>query len=92
MALDPRIGSLVLCTCGSQAPGEPVLRAWDGHGWTAIPAVSLPVEGGTEITDADRQQLLLLGSPVANTVAGAVPVQVWTLTGSNWRRIDGPSS
>jgi hypothetical protein len=92
MALDPRIGALVLCTCGSPGPGEPILRAWDGHAWTPIPAVSLPVEGGTEVTDADRHQLLLLGSPVADTVTGAVPVQVWTLTGSAWQRIDGSTS
>jgi hypothetical protein len=36
--------------------------------------------------------VLLLGSPVANTVAGAVPVQVWTLVGSTWQRVDGPNA
>jgi hypothetical protein len=93
MALDPRIDALVLCTCSSTASGRrPALLVWDGHAWTSMTSGALPVEGGTEITDADRNELLLLGSPVANTVAGAVPVQVWTLIGSNWRRVDGANA
>jgi hypothetical protein len=93
LALDPRIGALVLCTCATPAAGGGhVLRVWDGHAWTLIASGALPVEGGTEITDADRHELLLLGSPMANTVAGAVPVQVWTLIGSNWQRVDAPDA
>ena len=89
IALDPRIGALVLCSCGSPTRAGAVLRVWNGRTWTALAPAVLPVEGGTEITDQDRHELLLLGSPMANSVPGAVPVQVWALVGSRWTRIDG---
>lgn len=91
MALDPMLGSLVLCACGSPVPPEPRVLSWDGSGWGSIAAEALPVEHGVEITDIDRGQLLLLGSSVADTQSGPQPVQVWALTGAAWRRIDRPS-
>jgi hypothetical protein len=92
MALDPMLGSLVLCACGSPVPPEPRVLSWDGSAWGSMLAEALPVEHGVEITDTDRGQLLLLGSPVADTQSGPQPVQVWALTGAAWRRIDRPST
>jgi hypothetical protein len=91
LALDPAIGSLVLCACGSSVPADPRLLQWDGSAWVLMGAGAIPVEHGVEITDVERRQLLLLGSPVADTQSGPQPVQVWTLTGSSWRRIDRPN-
>lgn len=92
MALDPAINSLVLCTCNSSGAGEPELLVWYRSGWISRTADRLPVEGGVEVTDTDRHQLLLLGSPAPGSASGAVPVEVWTLTGSTWQRIDRPAS
>ncbi|HEY8673323.1 MAG TPA: hypothetical protein VIM76_06145 [Candidatus Dormibacteraeota bacterium] len=91
MALDPATGSIVLCACGS-LPAEPRLLQWDGSAWESIAAGAIPVDHGVEITDAERHQLLLLGSPVADTQSGPQPVQVWTLSGSSWRRVDRPNT
>ncbi len=87
MALDPALGRLVLCTCASSVASEPALSVWDGAGWVAKVVAALPVQGGTAITDADRGDLLLLGSPVSATDAGGPRVQVWSLTGSSWDRL-----
>jgi hypothetical protein len=90
MALDPSLGRLVLCTCGYSEPSEPELAGWTGRSWVAMPSAALPVHGGVEVTDADRGQLLLLGSPISplsDTASNPVPVEVWVLTGSSWRRI-----
>jgi hypothetical protein len=92
MALDPAINSLVLCTCDSAVAGDPELLVWYRSGWISRTAARLPVEGGVEITDADRHQLLLLGSPPSATASAALPVEVWSLTGSTWTRIDRPGS
>jgi len=88
MALDPATGSLVLCSCGSSVPPQPELLRWDGSAWGSIAAGRPPVQLGVEVTDFGRGQLLLLGSPLADMQAGPLPVQVWALTGSTWRRID----
>ena len=87
MALDPSRGRLVLCTCGYSQPAEPELAGWTGRSWVAMPTASLPVRGGIEITDTDRGQLLLLGSPLAGATSNPVPVEVWLLSGSSWGRI-----
>ena len=86
MALDPAIGRLVVCACGTPPVRGSALFAWDGSDWTALPAGAPPVEGGTAITDYDRHQLLLFGIPRSATL----PVQVWSLTGSTWGRL-GPA-
>jgi hypothetical protein len=87
MALDPSLGRLVLCTCGYSAPAEPELAGWTGRSWVGMQAAALPVRGGIEVTDADRGQLLLLGSPPSDTASNRAPVEVWSLSGSSWRRI-----
>ncbi len=87
VALDPSLGRLVLCTCGYSSPSEPELARWTGSSWLAMPSAALPVRGGIEVTDADRGQLLLLGSPLSGAASGAGPVEVWMLSGSSWRRI-----
>ena len=91
MALDPAINSLVLCTCDTSAAGEPALLVWYRSGWISRAAGALPVAGGVEVTDSDRHQLLLLGSPAPGSASSAVPVEVWTLSGSTWERIDHPN-
>lgn len=91
MALDPASNSLVLCSC-SPGSGESGLLAWYRSGWISRKAARLPVLGGVEVTDADRHQLLLLGSQAPGGAPAAVPVEVWILTGSTWQRIDRPGS
>ena len=90
MALDPSLGRLVLCSCGYVEPQkpEPELSVWSGRNWAVMPIAHLPVQGGTVITDLDRGQLLLLGSPVLETASSPAPVQVWSLAGSSWHRLD----
>jgi hypothetical protein len=90
MALDPAIGRLVVCACGTPPVRGSALFAWDGSDWTALPAGAPPVEGGTAITDYDRHQLLLFGIPRSATLPVHSPVQVWWLTGSAWGRL-GPA-
>ena len=92
MALDPVLDALVLCTCVSPVPSEPELLQWNGSAWAATHAASLPIQGGVEVTDLDRHELLLLGAPSAAGSADSIQVQVWALTGSTWRRIDRPSA
>jgi hypothetical protein len=87
VALDPSLGRLVLCTCGYSSPSEPELARWTGSSWVAMLSAALPVRGGIEVTDADRGQLLLLGSPLSGAASGAGPVEVWMLSGSSWHRI-----
>jgi galactose oxidase-like protein len=87
LALDPALGKLVLCTCGYSQPSEPELTGWTGGSWLTLPSAALPVRGGIEITDADRGQLLLLGSPLSGAATGAGPVEVWSLNGSSWSRL-----
>lgn len=87
MALDPSLGRLVLCTCGYSEPSEPELAEWTGSSWQTVPSAPLPVRGGVEVTDADRGQLLLLGSPLSGGASNPVPVEVWAFSGSSWRRL-----
>jgi hypothetical protein len=92
MALDPAINSLVLCACDPSVSLEPKLLVWYRSGWISRAGGALPVDGGMEVTDADRHQLLLLGSPDPQGAAAAIPVEVWTLFGSTWHRLDHPGS
>jgi hypothetical protein len=92
MALDPGNDALVLCTCGSSVPSEPDLLQWNGSAWAPADAASLPIQGGVEVTDLDRHELLLLGAPSAAAPVNSIQVQVWALSGSAWRRIDRPSA
>ena len=92
MALDPAINGLVLCTCNAAVSRGSQLLVWYRSGWISRSTSPLPIEGGVEVTDADRHELLLLGSPPAGRASGAVPVAVWTLHGSTWQRIDWPAS
>jgi Galactose oxidase, central domain len=87
MALDPSLGRLILCTCGYSQPSEPELAGWTGRSWVEIPSATLPVRGGIEVTDADRGQLLLLGSPINGATSNPVPVEVWSFSGAGWRRL-----
>ena len=87
MALDPSVGRLILCTCGYSQPSEPELAGWTGRSWVTMAAAGLPVRGGVEVTDADRGKLLLLGSPLGSTTSNPGPVEVWSLSGSSWRRV-----
>ncbi len=87
MALDPAIDRLVLCACGASPTPEPALSMWDGTGWASLPAVPPPVVGGTEITDADRGELLLFGAPNTSGPSDRTPVEVWSLTRSTWSQL-----
>jgi len=91
IALDPASGRLVLCACLASAPAEPELTEWDGHGWVALHIKGIPVQGGIEVTDADHARLLLIGAPVSAPASNAMPLQVWSLMGSTWRRLDSPA-
>jgi hypothetical protein len=92
LALDPASGSLVLCSCGATTPPQSELLQWDGSSWGSISAGAPPVQLGVEITDIDRHQLLLVSSSVTDTQSGPQPVEVWSLTGSAWHRIDRPKT
>jgi hypothetical protein len=92
MALDPASNSLVLCSCAASGSDQSGLLVWYRSGWISRKAARPPFLGGVEVTDADRHQLLLLGSSAAGGAPAAVPVEVWTLTGSTWQRIDRPAS
>jgi hypothetical protein len=87
MALDPTINRLVLCSCGVSPTTEYELLAWNGTGWTLLSSAPLPFLGGAEVSDSDHHALLLVGPPPATTGSGALPVQVWSLTGSGWHRV-----
>lgn len=89
MAVNPSSGRLVLCACGTPAPAAPLFE-WEGSDWAALPAGPVAVDGGTAITDYDRHTLLLFGIPKSTTFPGRSPVEVWSLSGSTWRRL-GPS-
>jgi hypothetical protein len=80
MALDPPIGHLVLCACGAPASSNPPLWGWDGAGWVSLRSGPVPVMTGTAITDSDRGELLLFGTPASALQAGHTPVEVWQLT------------
>jgi hypothetical protein len=84
MALDPVLGRLVVCACGTPPAHGPALFAWDGSDWTALPAAAPPVVGGTAITDSDRDQLLVFGIPRSATLPGHSPVEIWSLSGTVW--------
>ena len=73
MALDPSIGHLVLCACDVTGVPEPELSVWDGSDWSPLPAGALPAVAGTEITDYDRNELLLFGTPRSGTASGQSP-------------------
>ena len=88
MALDPALGRLVLCACGLSATPQPELWEWDGGRWDPLHAAELPADSGTSISDADRGDLLLLGTP-KSAQSGQSPVDVWSLSGSTWRHLDG---
>jgi hypothetical protein len=92
MALDPATNSLVLCSCSSPESGESALLVWYRSGWISRTAIQPPVLGGVEVTDADRHQLLMLGSQSPGDAPTAVPAEVWTLTGSTWKRLDPPAA
>jgi Galactose oxidase, central domain len=88
MALDPAIDRLVLCACGTPPTRSPAVFAWSGSHWTATPAGPPPVDGATATTDPDRDQLLFFGTPRSGTLPGHSPVEVWSLTGATWHRLD----
>ncbi len=88
IALDPASGRLVLCTCLSSAPAEPELTEWDGNDWVALHVSGLPVQGGIEVADVDHARLLLIGAPISAPASNAMPLEVWSLAGSSWRRLD----
>jgi hypothetical protein len=90
MALDPALDRLVLCACGTPSASPPELFDWDGSDWAALPAGSPPVDGGTAITDSDRHELLIFGTPRSATRPDRSPVEVWSLRGSTWSRL-GPA-
>jgi hypothetical protein len=90
MALDPAIDRLVLCSCGEPAVPGTALTVWDGTDWAALPAGRLPVTDGTEITDSDRGELLLVGAAQSVAPSGEPPLEVWRLIGSTWSQL-GPA-
>lgn len=85
MALYPASERLVLCACDSPAGAD--LSAWRGNVWDPLPGGRVPLAGGVEITDYDRNQLLLVASGPAQAVTGQGPVELWRWTGSSWSRI-----
>ena len=87
MALDPAIDRLVLCACDASPTPRPALSMWEGTGWASLVAAPPPVVGGTEITDADRGELLLFGPPNTAEPSDHTPVEVWSLTRSTWREL-----
>ena len=87
MALDPAIDRLVLCACDASPTPRPALSMWEGTGWASLVAAPPPVVGGTEITDADRGELLLFGPPNTAEPSDHTPVEVWSLTQSTWREL-----
>jgi hypothetical protein len=89
MAMDPAIGRVVLCACGSWAPLSS-LFAWGGGDWTALRAGAIPVDNGTAITDDDLHKFLLFGIPKSAILPGQSPVEIWSLTASGWARL-GPA-
>jgi len=88
VALDPALSRLVLCTCVSSAPAEPELTEWDGHNWVALHISGLPVQAGIEVADVDHARLLLIGAPISAPASNAMPLEVWSLAGSSWQRVD----
>jgi len=92
MALDPVLDRVVLCTCTASTAAEPELTEWDGHDWVTLHAGRLPVQGGIEVTDPDQSRLLLIGAAESAPASNAMPLEVWSLTGATWTRLDGAGS
>ena len=84
LALDPALGRLVLCSCDGVFTSEPEMWMWTGTAWASLDVAPSPVAPAIEIADLDRRQLLVVGS----LTQSARPIQIWTLTGSTWRRLD----
>jgi hypothetical protein len=83
---------VVLCTCTASTAAEPELTEWDGHDWVTLHAGRLPVQGGIEVTDPDQSRLLLIGAAESAPASNAMPLEVWSLTGATWTRLDGAGS
>ncbi len=61
--------------------------SWGGDDWSLLPNTTVPVFPAAAMVDTDLDRVVIVGS-VAEPVQGSPqPVQVWTLTGSSWRRL-----
>jgi hypothetical protein len=87
LALDPASRSLLLCSDPS-ADAFAQLWRWNGTGWALIPRSQLTVEQGTEVTDLDRAQFLMLGFEDPPTQLQPQPVHVWEWNDSSWLQRD----
>jgi hypothetical protein len=93
IALDPVLGTLVLCNCNLVGGVVPSLWSWNGQQWIPRATDRVPSQPQAEVDDVAHSQMLLLGFAVAGAESIAQPVQTWALSGSVWRLLDaGPVS
>ncbi len=91
VTLDPTSGHLVVCSDPTTA-GPPELWSWTGAGWMPVPRSELPMELGLEVSDLDRNEVVMLAFAVSPTQQTPQPVLVWGWTGRAWERLDDRST
>ena len=87
LALDPKLGRLVLCDCGPML-ALPALASWNGQAWDLLPIAHVPIAPVAEITDSTTGQLLIFGSATPSNQLVAQSIHLWTLTGATWHQLD----
>jgi hypothetical protein len=87
LAEDPSLSRLVLCGCDLAGGQRPELWVWNGHDWTVAPYPPPPVAAEAEIIDPVDSQFLALGSAISGLDTLTQTVEVWTLHGTQWRRL-----
>ncbi len=91
VALDPTRGHLVVCSDPTPA-GPTQLWSWTGARWGRLSRSDLPVQLGLEVTDLDRDEVLMLGFGASPSQQSPQPVLVWGWTGHAWQQLDaGPA-
>jgi len=87
VTVDPASGHLVVCSDPTPA-GPTQLWSWNGVRWMPVPRSALPVELGVEVSDPDRNEVVMLGFAVSPTQQSPQPVRVWGWTGRAWQGLD----
>ena len=84
--MDPESGHLLLCSDPTAAaPAQ--LKGWNGTGWQPVAGSDLSAQLGVEVTDIDRNQLLILGFASPATQIAPQPLRVWEWSASRWRPV-----
>lgn len=84
-ALDPATGRLVFLSPSYSDGTAAAAWTWTGQVWMGLPLTGWPGWAEALVTDADHNQLLLIGS---DKLQNSAAVHVWALGGTTWRQLD----